>query len=128
MATPARRSDVPAAPSGPVPVLAPAGWLLTLAGGLGLILGSWMLYPLDYDGMWAGYRDGILGTVALVATMALNTSLPKRPAIGLLGLCGVLAVLFAVFISDEQVVFIMELICGIVLLVGTAFQAAAERR
>jgi len=132
MATPERRtSHVPAVatpPAGPVPVVGPLGWALTLAAGIGLILATWMLYPGDNAGMWAGYRDGIIGTVVILAAMALNTSLPAKPALGLLGLCGVLLVLFAVFLDDTTKVFVTELVAGVVLLVGTGLQAAAGRR
>lgn len=132
MATPERRTDqLPAlpqsSPGSPVPVAAPLGWALSVAAGIGLILASWLLYGTSADGMWAGYRDGIIGTVVLLAAMALNTTLPKRPAIGLLGLCGALLVLFAVFINEGQAVFITELAGGVVLLVGTALLAAGRR-
>ena len=129
MATPARRTEIPGpSPAGPVPVLAPVGWMLTLGAGITLILASWLLYPTDYDGMWAGYRDGFIGTVVIVASMVLRTTLPKRPVLGLLGLLGIALVLFAVFVSEGTDVFVVELVAGIALLVGTAFQAGSERR
>jgi hypothetical protein len=132
MATPERRTtNLPAVATpaaGPVPVVGPLGWVLTLAAGIGLILATWVLYPGDYDGMWAGYRDGIIGTVVILAAMVLNTSLPAKPALGVLGLCGVLLVLFAVFLDDSTKVFVTELTAGIVLLVGTGMQASASRR
>jgi len=125
--TPALSTGVPAA-AGPVPVMAPLGWVLILVAGIGLILASWLLYGQEASGMWAGYRDGIIGTVVILAAMALNTSLPAKPALGLLGLCGVLLVLFAVFLDDTTKIFVTELVGGIVLLVGTGLQAAAGRR
>ena len=131
MATPVKRSsNLPATyePAAPVPVVAPFGWILALAAGIGLILATWMVYPIDYDGMWAGYRDGLIGTVVVLAALWLNTSLPKPPALGLLGLCGVLLVLFAVFLDDSHIVFVSELAAGVVLLVGTGLQAAGGRR
>lgn len=128
MATPVKRTEA-AAPqaTGPVPVLAPLGWIITLMGGIGLILATWLVYPTDADGMWAGYRDGLLATVVIMTAMALRTSLPRRPLLGLLGLCGVLVVFFAVFIDDGHKVFVASLSAGIVILVGTACQAAADR-
>jgi hypothetical protein len=132
MATPVRpASTVPAQyqpPTGPAPVVRPLGWVLALAAGLGLILATWVLYPIDYDGMWAGYRDGVIGTVVVVCAMALNSSLPKQPFLGLLGLSGVLAVLFAVFLDNSTHVFVCELAAGIVVLVGTGLYASGGRR
>jgi hypothetical protein len=108
-------------------VAAPFGWALVVTAGIGLLLSSWALYPNDYDGMWAGYRAGLIGTVVLVAAMALRSTLPKRPSLGLLGLCGVLLVLFAVFLAEGTEVFVTELVAGIVLLIGTALQASTAR-
>ncbi len=48
--------------------------------------------------------------------------------LGVLGVCGVLLVLFAVFIDDGHTVFVTEIAGGLVLLVGTALQAASPRR
>jgi hypothetical protein len=136
MATPVRRpgASVPATytpgaytPATPVPVVAPFGWILSLGAGIGLILATWALYPTTADGMWAGYRDGIIGTVVIIAAMSLRTSLPAAPAVGLIGLGGVAAVLFAVFLDNPTDVFVAELTAGIVMLVGAALQASSLR-
>lgn len=135
MATPERRTapGTPAVPtagpvaSGPVPVMSPLGWVLILASGIGLILASWLIYGNEADGMWAGYRDGIIGTIVVLAAMALNTTLPKQPTLGLLGLCGILLILFAVFLDNETAVLVSELVAGIVLLIGTGLYASGRR-
>lgn len=135
MATPERRTApgtpaVPTAPvsaSGPVPVLAPLGWALILASGIGLILATWLLYGNEEWGMWAGYRDGVIGTVVILAAMALNTTLPEKPTLALLGLCGVLLILFAFFLDNEQVVFVSELLAGIGLLAGVGLRVSGSR-
>jgi hypothetical protein len=110
-----------------MPVVGPLGWLLILSSGIGLILATWLLYGTGYDGMWAGYRDGIIGTIVLVAAMALNTTLPKQPILGLLGVCGILLVLFAVFLDNSTTVFVCELLAGVGLLAGTGLYAAGRR-
>jgi hypothetical protein len=110
-----------------MPVMAPFGWLLILAAGIGLILASWLVYGTEYDGMWAGYRDGFIGTVVVLCAMWLNTTLPKRPVLGLLGVCGILLILFAVFLENETAVFITELVGGVTLLVGTGLYASGRR-
>jgi hypothetical protein len=134
MATPARRPGASVstttssgAPGAPVQVAAPFGWALVVMAGIGLLLSSWALYPNDDNGMWAGYRGSLIGTVVLMAAMALRSTLPKRPVLGLIGLCGVLLVLFAVFLAEGTEVFVTELVAGIALLLGTALQAGSAR-
>ncbi|GAB2454265.1 hypothetical protein GCM10027062_38360 [Nocardioides hungaricus] len=117
----------PAAPLEPVPVLAPVGWLLVLAAGIGLVLATWLLYPKDYDGMWAGYRGGVIGTVVVLGAMALNSSLPKRPFLGLMALSGILLVLFGIFLDNSTAVLISEVVSGGMLLAGTALYTSGHR-
>jgi hypothetical protein len=124
--TPAISTGAPAA-SGPVPVMAPLGWLLILSSGIGLILASWLLYGAEASGMWAGYRDGIIGTIVVLAGMGLNSSLPKQPLLGICGVAGILLILFAVFLDNENAVFVSELVAGIVLLVGVGLFASGRR-
>lgn len=107
-------------PVEPVPVLSPLGWFLILVAGFGLLASTWMLYPTDYDGMWAGYRDSVIGVVVLICAMWLNTSLPKAPALAVVALGGILAVLFAVFLDNPTRVFVAELVFGVLMLVGAA--------
>ncbi|WP_243057609.1 hypothetical protein [Nocardioides sp. SR21] len=133
MATPVKTgSNVPATattitPAEPVHVVGPVGWVLILSSGIGLILATWMLYPLDAEGMWAGYRGGFTATIVVTCAMALCSSLPKKPIIGLLGICGILLVLFGVFLDNSHVVFLSEVIAGAVLLAGTGMYAAGNR-
>ncbi|HEY0951982.1 hypothetical protein [Nocardioides sp.] len=140
MATPVQRtSHVPTHPAAtepgleptaaePVPVVAPLGWLLALSGGVGLLLATWLVYPTDYDGMWAGYVGSIVGTVVLLAAMVLRTSFPARPAIGVIGLSGVLLVMLGVFRDSSHAVLVTELAAGIVLLLATGLLAAGSQR
>jgi hypothetical protein len=131
MATPAKTSsNLPATtltPAEPVSVVGPLGWILVLTSGIGLLLATWMLYPTDYDGMWAGYRDSLIATVVILGAMALNTSLPKRPTLGLLGLSGILLVLFGVFLDNPTEVFLAEVVSGALVLAGAGMIAAGLR-
>jgi len=115
-------------PVEPVPVVSPFGWILILVAGIGLLASTWMLYPIDYDGMWAGYRDTITGTVVVACAMWLNTTLPKQPALGLVALGGILTVLFAVFLDNPTRVFVAEMVFGVMMLVGAALYAGGRRR
>lgn len=130
---PSGSSSVPAVPVAPVaarepvPVLAPFGWILIMGAGIGLILATWLLYPNDHAGMWAGYRGGFIATVAVVAALALNTSLPKRPILALLALCGFLLVLFGVFLDNSTEVLVSEVVAGGLLLAGTACYVSGHR-
>lgn len=134
MSTPVKRPDatpaVPAAPATPlepIPLVRPFGWALIVASSVGLILATWVLYPIDGTGMWAGYRDGFIATVVLVCAMALNTSLPKRPFLGVVALAGILLVLFAVFLDNPTKVFVSELVAGAVMLAGAILYGAGDR-
>ena len=62
--------------------MAPLGWLLILVAGIGLILASWLLYGNSADAMWAGYRDGIIGTTVVLCAMALSLASPHVTLIG----------------------------------------------
>lgn len=138
MATPVQRtSHVPTTTSHvsptptavePVPVAAPVGWLLAISGAAGVLLASWLVYPLDYDGMWAGYRGSAIGTVVIVAAMWLRSSLPAAPAIGLIGLCGVALVLFGVFLDNPHRVTVTEIAAGAVLLLAAGLLASGTNR
>jgi peptidoglycan/LPS O-acetylase OafA/YrhL len=107
--------------------MGPFGWLLILSSGIGLILATWLLYGNEYDGMWAGYRDGIIGTVVVLAAMALNSTLPKPPALAVVGLSGILLILFAVFLDNSTHVFVSELLAGIGMLLGVGLYASGRR-
>lgn len=135
MATPERRTapGTPAlptgsaAPAGPVPVVAPFGWLVILFAGIGLVLATWLVYGTGADGMWAGYRDGFIGTIVIICAMALNTSVSRQPVLALVGLAGILLVLFGVFIDDGQAVMIAELVAGAAMIVGAGLYGSGRR-
>jgi len=135
MATPVKAgSNVPATattttivPAEPVHVVGPFGWVLILVSGIGMILATWMLYPPDAEGMWAGYYDGFMATIVVVCAMALRTTLPKQPLLAICGLCGILFVLFGVFLDNSTWVTVAELAFGALLLIGTGLYAAGTR-
>jgi hypothetical protein len=131
MATPVKTSsNLPATtitPAEPVHVVGPFGWVLVLTSGIGMILATWLLYPIDAEGMWAGYYDGFMATIVVICAMALRTSLPKQPILGVLGICGILWVLFGVFLDNSTWVFVSEVVFGGLLLAGTGMYAAGDR-
>ena len=109
-----------------MPVVAPFGWFLILSAGIGLIAATWLLYGGDAAGMWAGYHDGMIGTAAVLAAMALRTSLPQAPALGLVALCGIVLILLAVFRDNQTAIFVSELVAGIGLIVGAGLYASGR--
>ena len=134
MSTPVKRPDatpaVPAAPATPlepVQVVRPFGWILIVAAGVGVVLATWLLYGTEAHGMWAGYRDGFTATVVLVCAMALNSTLPKRPFLGVVALAGILLILFAVFLDNSTQVFVTELVGGAAMLAGAILYGAGDR-
>jgi hypothetical protein len=134
MSTPVKRPDAtpavpvaPAAPLEPIPLVRPFGWLLITASSVGLIIATWLIYGVEAEGMWAGYRDGFTATVVLVCAMALNTSLPKRPFLAVAALAGILLVLFAVFLDPTTTIFVSELVAGALMLAGAILYGAGDR-
>jgi uncharacterized membrane protein len=59
--------------------------------------------------------------------MALNTTLPKRPFLGVIALAGVLLILFAVFLDNKTTIFVTELVGGAVILSGAILYGAGDR-
>lgn len=108
-------------------MVAPFGWILILATGIGLVLASWLLFGTTEAGMWAGYRVGFIGMIVILAAMALNTSLPKQPTLGLVGLLGIGLILFSVFIDQGHTVFVTELVGGGLLVVGSGLYASGRK-
>lgn len=135
MSTPVKRPDgtpavpvAPATPLEPVPVVAPLGLVLIVLASVGIIIATWTLYPIDATGMWAGYRDGFMATIALACAMALPTTLPAKPFLGVIALCGALMVFLAVFLDDPTTIFVTELVGGGVLIAGALLYGAGSRR
>ncbi len=125
MTTPARLSDLEHhQPAGPVPVVAPLGWMLMLGGAIGLLLSSWILYGRGAEGMWAGYRDLGLATIVITCAMSLRSSLATKPAVGLSVLCGLGLVLFGVFVADSTVIRITEIAAGAVITAGALLRGS----
>ncbi|MEI5675158.1 MULTISPECIES: hypothetical protein [Nocardioides] len=130
MTTPAKTSDVTAPAAAayePVPVLAPFGWLLTLSAALLVVFSTWFIYGHDADGMWAGYRGGMVATAVVLATFALRTRMSPTPAIGVIGLGGALLILFALVYDDTTSIFVTELGGGVLILLGALLVAAGRR-
>ena len=134
MSTPVKRPDAtpavpaaPAAPLEPVPVVRPFGWILIVAAAGNDGNRTWLIYGTEAEGMWAGYRDGFTATVVLVCAMGLNTTLPKRPLLGIIALAGILLILFAVFLDNSTAVFVTELVGGAAMLAGAILYGAGDR-
>jgi hypothetical protein len=71
-----RPSEPPDAPA-PLELTRDLGWLLTMVSALGaLVGGSWLHFPQDSVGMWAGYWVTGCSTVAILGCIFLRTSQP----------------------------------------------------
>lgn len=129
MATPAKTSDVPtpAAPLQPTPVAAPTGWLIALLAGFAVVFSTWYIYPHDADGMWAGYRGGMVATVIVLAAFVLRTRVARAAALGAIGLGGALLVLFAFVYDDTTSIFVTELGGGVLAILGALLAAVGRR-
>lgn len=130
MTTPAKPSDVTAPAAAayqPVPVLAPFGWMLVLSAGMLVVLSTWFMYPQDADGMWAGYRGGMVATAVVLASFVLRTRASHRPALAVIGLGGALLILFSLVYDDSTTIFVTELGGGVLVLLGALFSASGRR-
>lgn len=129
MATPAKTSDVPApaALHQPTPVVAPTGWLVSLMAGVLVVLSTWYIYPHTADGMWAGYRGGMVATVIVLASFILRTRVARPLALGLIGLGGAALVLFAFVYGDTTSIFVTELGGGVLAVLGALLAAVGRR-
>jgi hypothetical protein len=130
MTTPAKPSDVsaPAVPAyEPVPVLAPFGWLVVMSAGALIVLSTWFVYPNDADGMWAGYRDGMVSTAIVLGAFVLRTRVAHTVALGVIGLGGALLVLFSLVYDDPTTIFVTELGGGVLVLLGVLLSASGRR-
>ncbi len=128
MTTPVRHTDDAVhteAPAAPLPVAAPLGWWLAMAGAVGLLLSSWMGYPTDADGMWASYRATIFGTLGVLALLALKVDLPRLPFVALTGLAGLASLAWGLIGEDPTFIVVTEVAAGAVILAGVALIASS---
>ena len=135
MATPVKTgSNLPATattitPAEPVHVVGPFGWVLIMAAGIGPDPGDLAALPASTPrACGPATATASSRRSCVLAAMALRTSLPKQPMLGLLGLCGILLVLFGVFLDNSTEVFVSEVVAGVVLLAGTGLYAAGRAR
>lgn len=136
MATPERRNEptaVPAVPQPHHPVREPLppleqtrdfGWLVTVLGAVGSLLGSWTLFSQDgTDGMWAGYWVSTFATAALLGTAWLRTTLPTVPGVVLTAGSGlVLALVGAVRDYPTEITVVM-VTGGALITIGAVLQS-----
>ena len=129
MTTPAKTTDVSpaAAATQPAPVLAPLGWVVVLVASSFAVFATWYLFPIDAEGMWAGYRTGMVATAAVLLALALRTSLPRTPVVALIGLCGALLVLFALVYNTTTAIFVTEIGGGVAIVLGAVMCALGRK-
>lgn len=130
MTTPAKTSDVsaPAAPAyQPAPAIAPFGGLLIMLAGFTVVLSTWYMYPHTADGMWAGYRGGMVATAIVLASFVLRTSVGHAAARAVAGLGGALLILFALVYDDTTTIFVTELGGGLLVILGVLLHAAGRK-
>lgn len=130
MTTPAKPSDVsaPAAPAyEPVPVLAPLGWLVVLMSASLVVISTWYMYGTAAEGMWAGYRDGMVATAVVLLSFVLRTRTGHGPALLGIGLGGALLILFALVYDDTTAMHVTQLGGGVLILLGALLSASGRR-
>lgn len=135
MATPERRSEstTPAVPQAQHPVQPPLppleqtrdiGWLITILGATGALLGSWTLFSPDgTDGMWAGYWVSTFATAALLGTAWLRTSLPTAPGVAITAGSGLVLALVGAVRDYPTNITVVMVAGGAVITLGAVLQS-----
>lgn len=134
MATPERRSDsLPAVPQAhhpvqpPLPPLEPTrdlGWLVTVLGAVGALLGSWTLFSPDgSEGMWAGYWVSTFATTALLGTAWLRSSLPSAPGIAITAGSGLVLALVGAVRDYPTAITVVMVAGGAMITLGAVLQS-----
>ena len=97
-------SEPPDAPA-PLELTRDLGWLLAMVSALGaLVGGSWLHFPQDSVGMWAGYWVTGCSTVAILGCIFLRTSQPMALGIAVTAVPGAVLLLLgaAARLPDEH--------------------------
>lgn len=139
MAVPERRLETSTAAALPGPIesaetpvhLDPprdVGWVIVLLGTLGALIGSWSLFGLEAEGMWAGYTVSLFGTAGLAGALWLRTRVLPMGGAVLCALCAVGLILVPVLQDWSLTINLVMIGGGVVMLLGVALQAAGGRR
>lgn len=134
MATPERRNDsTPAVPQSTRPLQAPLppleqtrdiGWLITILGAVGALLGSWTLFSADgTEGMWAGYWVSTFATSALLGTAWLRSTLPTLPGVVITAGSGLVLALVGAVRDYPTAITIVMVAGGAIITVGAVLQS-----
>lgn len=106
------------------PVLAPIGWLTMVLGATGAALASWMIFPQDHPGMFAGYFTLTMVLLVGLAATALRCDAPRLPSLAVSGLAGLALILRGALGDYSTAVQVSMIASGIVIAIGVAMQAA----
>jgi len=139
MAVPERRTETSNVPILPGPIQSAAepvhldpprevGWLIVLVGTLGALIGSWTLFGLEADGMWAGYTVSLFGTMGLAGALWLRTRVLPMGGAALCAVSAVAMILIAALQDWSLTINLVMIGGGVVMLLGVALQAAGGRR
>lgn len=139
MAVPERRPENSTAAALPGPVQsaeAPVhldpprdvGWAIVLLGTLFALIGSWSLFGLEADGMWAGYTVSVFGTAGLAGALWLRTRVLPMGGAVLCALSAIGLILVAVLQDWSLTIDLVMIGGGAVMLLGVALQTAGGRR
>ncbi len=104
------------------------GWLVTLLGALGALLGSWTLFSTDgSEGMWAGYWVSTFGTSALLGLAWLRTTLPTAPGVVLTAGSGLVLTLVGAVRDYPTTITVVMVAGGVLITIGAVLQSVRRR-
>jgi hypothetical protein len=120
-------SQRPAAP-GPLEMTRNLGWALTIVGAVGSLTASWALFPMDAEGMWAGYWVSGCSTTAILGAMLLRSSLPTALGVALTAIPGGVLLLFGALRDYTTTISVTMMVGGAAIVLGALMQADRHGR
>jgi hypothetical protein len=104
------------------------GWLLTMLSALGaLVGGSWLWFPQDSVGMWAGYWVSACSTIAIFGALSLRTSLPKALGLAAIVVAGGVLVLLGALRDYPTSISVTMILGGAGMVLGALMQVDRRR-
>jgi len=112
------------APLPPLEQTRDIGWLITVLGAVGALLGSWTLFSSDSpDGMWAGYWVSTFATTALLGTAWLRSTLPTVPGVVITAGSGLVLALVGAVRDYPTTITTVMVAGGAVITIGAVMQS-----
>lgn len=116
------------APPGPLEMTRNLGWLLTIVGAVGALISSWALFPMDAEGMWAGYWVSACSTIAILGAMLLRSSVRTALGVAVAAIPGGVMLLLGALRDYTTTISVTMVVGGAAVVLGALMQADRHGR